>query len=239
MDLKHIQNKSKKFLIKRKDLSDDDSYSDWRLLVTKKEIDMFVKYCANVIEQKFENKNLVIVCILKGCMYFCTDLTRQLSIPHTIYMIEASSYHDRQTQSDKIEVLSLIQPDKFKDKHVVILDELYDNGFTLESVKQEIINKANVKIENIFTCTLFKKNKKGIYPQPDLFGASIGDVWLVGYGLDSNSEKRNWKYLYACPKSSDIIKTDDDAIFNDDNIYLKLRQNIINQYLNISKIIRN
>lgn len=204
--------------------------NEWRLLLTKKEIQTFVRYCANVIEQKFEGKELEIVCILKGCMYFCTDLTRMLTIPHSIYMIEFSSYFDKQIQSDKIEVLSLIKADKFKNKHVVILDELYDNGFTLESVKQEIINKGNVPPEKIFTCTLFKKDKVGHYPEPNLYGVSIPDLWANGMGLDDQSEKRNWKYLYACPKVDGVPKTEADKIFEDDEIYVKERQKLLEQH---------
>lgn len=234
-----IQLKSKKFLAKRRDLRGVDIYSEWRLLLTKKEINTFVKYCASIIEEKYEGKNLVIVCILKGCMYFCTDLTRLLRIPHSVYMIEASSYHDKQTQSDKMEVLSLIQPDKFNDKYVVILDELYDNGFTLESVKQEIIKKGNVTPDKIFTCTLFKKNKNVIYPPPNLYGALVCDLWLTDFGLDDCSEKRNWEYLYACPKKEGIPKSEDDKIFDDDNIYKKIRENLVDQYNKCLEKIKN
>lgn len=229
MSLIDIQQQSKNFLSGRKDLRQVDIYSDWRLLLTKTEIDTFVQYCASIIEKKFEGKDLVIVCILKGCMYFCTDLTRMLRIPHTLYMIEASSYHDRQTQSDRIEVLSLIQPDKFNNKTIVILDELYDNGFTLESVKQEIIKKSNITPENVYTCTLFKKDKIVAYPHPDFYGVLLCDVWLNGYGLDHQGEKRNWEYLYACPKSGDIEKTFGDKIFEDNAFYLEMRNNILQQ----------
>ena len=145
-------------------------------------------------------------------------------------VIEASSYHDKQTQSDKIEVLSLIQPDKFKDRYVVILDELYDNGFTLESVKQEIIEKGKVDPEKVFTCTLFKKDKKGIHPPPDMYGALVCDTWLNGFGLDDKTEKRNWQYLYACPKAEGVLKTEADKMFEDDKVYAEIRQNLLDQY---------
>ena len=72
------------------------------------------------------------------------------------------------------------------------------------------------------TCTLFKKNKTTEYPDPDLFGVTVPNVWLVGYGLDDNQEKRNWTMLYAVPKLPGITESDDDILFRDDEIYQKM-----------------
>ena len=45
------------------------------------------------------------VCILKGCAYFFVDVTRKLTIPYSTYFLEASSYHNAQTQSESVELL--------------------------------------------------------------------------------------------------------------------------------------
>ena len=72
---------------------------------TDSQIHYAVRYCAQQIESKFEGQEFVVVCILKGCVYFFVDLTRSLTIPYSTYFIEASSYHNSQTQSESVELL--------------------------------------------------------------------------------------------------------------------------------------
>ena len=218
---------SRDFFEGRNDLQGVDIYNTWRLLLTKDEIDVAVQYCAKVINDKFKGKDIVIACILKGCVYFFVDLTRLITLPHSCYMFEFSSYTGQQQRNG--EILSLIQPDKFKDKHVILLDELYDNGLTLESVKQEIIKKGNVPAENIFTCTLMRKEHSGQYPEPDLCPLVLPDCWCTGMGLDDQGEKRNWTCVYSCPKAPGIELSPADKMFLDNDVYVQEREKIIAQ----------
>ena len=206
----------------------DEPESKWKLVLTKPEIHNCVKDCANKINEKFKGQDVVMVCILKGAAYFFVDLTRELAIPHSCYFIEATSYHNSQTQSATLSVMSSIEPKKFEGKQVILVDELFDNGQTMYEIKQAIHEKANVPLDMIYTCVAFKKNKETKYPQPDLFGVEVPNVWLVGYGLDDKQEKRNWTSLFACPKSEGIPQTEDDKIFEDSDAYNKMRYNLMN-----------
>ena len=218
---------SAKFLKGREDLNGVDVLKEWRMLLTKKEIKVCVKHMAYNIQEKFRGKRLVIVCILRGCVYFFTDLTRNLTIPHSCYMLEMSSYHDAQTQS-KIEILSLIQANKFKDiDAVLIIDELRDNGTTMETAKQLIIKEGNVAPEKVFTAALFEKNHNTPFSPLDFVGIVTPNVWLVGMGLDNFQHMRNWTYLYACPKADGVDKDHDDKMFDDNEFYGYVRQQLI------------
>jgi hypoxanthine-guanine phosphoribosyltransferase len=115
-----------------------------------------------------------------------------------------------------------IEPKKFAGKEVILVDELFDNGLTMYQIKQAICEKALVDPERIFTCTLMKKNKSTKYPDPNLFGVTVPNIWLVGYGLDDKQEKRNWTSLYGCPKSDGVPKSEDDVIFGDEEAYQKM-----------------
>ncbi|AYV85528.1 MAG: phosphoribosyl transferase domain protein [Satyrvirus sp.] len=205
---------------------------NWKLVLTKKEIKMYVEKCANVINTKFKGKNIVIVCILKGAVYFYVDLTRKITLPHSCYYIEASSYHDSQRQT-KLSIMGSIEPSKFHEKYVILVDELYDNGHTMSQIRTAINEKADVPHDMIYTCTLFKKVKSGSNTNNDssnsldLYGVEVPDVWLVGYGLDDKQEKRNWVNLFACPKMDGIPKTVDDMIFENEDFYKKWRQNFV------------
>src|SRR5687767_1719395 len=152
-----------------------ESQTTMQKLISKENLQKSVLKCAGVINAKFAGKDVVVVGILKGAVYFYVDLTRMLTIPHSCYFIEATSYHDSQSQSG-LSIFSSITPKKFAGKHVVLVDELYDNGKTLDAIKVAIHEKANIPLDMIFTCTLFKKDKKTKYPAPDLFGIVIPDV---------------------------------------------------------------
>ncbi len=197
--------------------------STWRLILTEGEIQQAVQNCADHINQNFQNQEVVVACILKGAVYFFVDLTRKLTIPHSCYFIEASSYHGSQ-QAQELEILSVIQPEKFQGKKVILIDELFDNGETLHRVKVAISEKAQVSLEDIFTCTVFRKDKDTKLEPPDLCGITTPDVWLVGYGLDDRQHKRNLTDLYGCPKVEGIAKSDDDVIFDDPLIHEQWRK---------------
>lgn len=191
--------------------------NDWKLYMLDTEIQKYVLNCANMINNKFDGIPIVLVCILKGASWFFCDLTKKLTIPYTTYFIEASSYKNGQTQEETVEILSRIVPSKFNNKKVILVDELYDNGTTMENIKKAVSDKANVSYDDIYTMALFKKNKPSTHKYTgtlDMYGVDVADVWLVGYGLDDQQEKRGWIHLFAVPKIEGIPKTNDDyAIF--------------------------
>ena len=217
------------FLSKRRDLRNEAIASEWRMVLTKKEIKACIKKCADRINREFDGKDVVLTCILKGAAYFFVDLSRELIISHSTYFIEASSYLNSQTQNEEVQILSQIVPSKFKDRHVILVDELFDSGHTLSCIKTAISEKAAVPKEMITTCTLFKKIRPEIKTNPDIFGIALPNVWYVGYGLDHNQEKRGWTYLFACPKCEGVEKNTDDEIFTNSQRYNEMRVGLINQ----------
>lgn len=201
----------------------DNIPQSWRLLLSESELKAGVKYCADILNEKFCscNEKIVATCILKGAIYFFADLTRLLKFPHSISSIECSSYH-KQTQST-IQVGEWKEKDKFT--KVILIDELCDSGTTMSAIRETIHLKSNIALNDIFTCTLFKKNGKAGHV--DLFAFSVPNVWLVGYGLDDKQEKRNLYALYACPKEDDKDKSDDDELFSNDVKYEEIRSNLL------------
>lgn len=200
---------------------------EWKLILQAEEIQHCVKKCAEVINTKFAGQNIVLTCILKGAVYFFVDLSRLITIPYSCYFIEATSYHDKQTQAEKISILSSINKSKFVGKTVILIDELFDNGTTITAIKHAIHEQAEVPLAAIFTTTLFLKDKTTKFDEPNLYGVRVPDIWLVGYGLDDKQEKRGWVHFFGCPKSKGIPPTKDDIIFSDEEAYLALRKHLI------------
>ena len=219
------------FLKGRDDAAGTES---WRLLLTEAQIQSKVKELAAKIKARYIGKPIVLAGIMKGALWFLKDLSTYLDIPCTVYLIEARSYHNAQTQSEELEILSVIHPDKFLGRTVILLDELFDNGVTLNAVKRAIYKKLVAAIMNdpkitdktkaiseidIFTCVTFFKKKETTQQKPDLYGFVIPNVWVVGYGLDDCQEKRGWPVLFACPKSEGIPETEDDLLFKSEEKY--------------------
>lgn len=188
----------------------------WIKFMTEDQIQVCVGKCAAEINKLYKNTPVVLVCLLKGAVWFYVDLTRKLTIPYSTYFVEASSYKDGQTQAESVEILSKINPDKFIGKKIILVDELYDNGTTMELLKTEINKQTGIKYEDIFTLAFFKKNKPMTHKYAgtlDLYSVMLPDLWFVGYGLDDKQEKRGWLDLYAVPKADGVPKTADDMKF--------------------------
>jgi hypoxanthine phosphoribosyltransferase len=216
----------KNFMNSRKDLNGDEHI--WRMIMREEEINIAIQHCANQINNRFVNTPIVLVGILKGCVFFYADLCRRLNISFTCYFIEASSYHDSQTQSDQVEILSKLEPAKFKNRKVVLVDELFDNGLTLFQISSKLMKEPlNILPDDIVTCCLFRKDKKTNLPLPDIVGIdNLPDLWLIGMGLDDQQEKRGWPHLFAIPKAPGVPRVADDEIFENYDAYIKMRQSI-------------
>lgn len=192
----------------------DGTFNLYRLLITKEEVNKIISKLANEIDKMFAGQSIVVVSILKGAAYFQTYLSMALSIPHAIGFVTASSYKNSQQQGE-VEALTIMN-DIPKDRKIILVDELFDSGKTLQTVKEYLQSLGN---QEIFTCTLFRKERKTRYPLPDLVGYDkVPDVWVVGWGLDDKQEKRNWPHLFAIPNSHNM--------FYDVDCYNKVRQSI-------------
>ena len=164
-----------------------------------------------IIDRLNQYNDTVLVCILKGAAYFAVDLSRDLDrngFKHSVYFVEASSYSGME-QKDSVELLSRLVPEKLDGKHILLVDELYDNGKTMHNIREYL--NSNIKHDGITTCVMFKKRcKTQKYTLPDIFGLEVPNVWIVGYGLDDDGYYRGLEDLYAKPKTRGIDWTSDD-----------------------------
>ena len=182
--------------------------SNRKLILTFDVINSAVDEIAKKIDKLYGDRDLVLVCVLKGASYFMVDLTRKLNTRHSIYFIDASSYDGQKRK--EVFISSTLIPDKFSGKTVIILDELLDSGNTLLNIKNEFLKFMDE--ENVITCVAMNKvlcDKLKVL-EADISGINVPDVWLIGYGLDTHGYDRNLMDVYAIPKDDDKDKTKDD-----------------------------
>jgi hypoxanthine phosphoribosyltransferase len=159
-----------------------------RILLSKEEISKKVKELGNKIAEDYKDKDLLVVCILKGAVVFTADLIRAIDSQLTIDFMAVSSYGDSTTSSGAVMILKDLESN-VKDRHVLIVEDIIDTGLTLKYLIEnlEARKPASVKI-----CTLLDKpERRKVEINVDYSGFAIPDEFVVGYGLDFAEEYRN------------------------------------------------
>lgn len=162
------------------------------ILFDENKIQRRVSDLAAQISKDYEEKELVIIAVLKGSFMFLADLCRCFTIPVRIDFIAISSYADSAVSSGKVTVKKDIDLD-ISDKHVLIVEDIVDTGLSLQFLYDHLKTKkpASIKI-----CTLLDKHlKHEANINIDYKGFNIDDEFIVGYGLDFAEQFRNLPYL--------------------------------------------
>jgi hypoxanthine phosphoribosyltransferase len=162
-------------------------------LISRKKIASIVKGLADQISKDYGDKELVLVCILKGAFMFLSDLIRHLSIPVRIDFVRLASYGAGMKTSGKIEITKDIEI-PIEGKDVLIVEDIIDSGRTLVFLKERfaLFNPRSVKI-----CALLdKKARREVEVEADYLGKEVEDVFVVGYGIDFNETYRNLPEIY-------------------------------------------
>lgn len=144
------------------------------------------------ITRDYACHDLVIVGVLKGSVIFLADLTRRIEIPHELGFVHASSYRGETTSAGSLS-LSVEALPPVEGRDVLLLDDIFDTGRTLEGLILEI---GKHRPRTLKTGTLLWKEGRSEVPiSPDYHGFKIPDEFVVGYGLDYNDRFRHLPYI--------------------------------------------
>lgn len=162
------------------------------ILITEEMIARRVQELAHAISQDYAGKQPIIASILKGGVYFLTDLTRAVTIPHMIDFMVVSSYGDSRETSGVVRMVKDLKED-IRNKHVLVVEDIIDSGLTLDYLLKSLNARNPASIE---ICTLLSKSERR---RIDLFvkyvGFEIPDKFVVGYGLDYKQLYRNLPFV--------------------------------------------
>jgi len=164
-----------------------------KVLLSEEEIKAKVQELGEILSREYAGKDPIFVGVLKGVVVFYADMVRAITVPCQFDFMWISSYSGTNT-TGQMEVKRDISAD-IKGRHVVILEDIYDTGNSLDFTYKHLLSKepASVKI-----CTLLDKperRKPGITLIPDYVGFTIPNEFVVGYGLDYNEHYRNLPYV--------------------------------------------
>ena len=164
-----------------------------RILLTEEQIRARIRELGEILTAEYADKNPVIIGVLKGVVIFYADMIREIKVPCEMDFMWISSYSGTNS-SGNMQVRRDVTVD-IKDRHVLILEDIFDTGSSLDYTYRHLQFKqpASLKI-----CTLLDKperRREGITLQADYTGFTIPNEFVVGYGLDYNEHYRNLPYI--------------------------------------------
>jgi hypoxanthine phosphoribosyltransferase len=144
------------------------------------------------ITRDYQGKELALLGVLKGSVFFLTDLARAIDLPCTIEMLGVSSYQGGTETTGEVRITSDVTK-PMAGKHILVVEDIIDTGLTmrflLENLKAR--NPASVKL-----CSLLEKPARArTKVEIDYKGFVIEDVFVVGYGLDFGEKYRNLSFI--------------------------------------------
>jgi hypoxanthine phosphoribosyltransferase len=150
------------------------------------------------ISKDYRDRELTVIAVLNGSLMFMADLLRRIPLPLKLDCLSVASYHGRAETSGEVIFKSAtadpsfggqVAPPDVKDRHVLLLDDILDSGYTLAAIQEKL---ETAKPRSIRSCVLLSKKKQRARPvHADYVGFEIEDEFVVGYGLDFMERYRN------------------------------------------------
>ena len=144
------------------------------------------------ISADYEDKNPLVVSVLKGSYVFMADLTRKITIPCNVDFMAVSSYGAGTKTTGEVQIIKDIGS-KIDGRHLIIVEDILDSGVTLSFLMKILKARGAASIR---LCTLLSKPERRKVDVPvDYLGFEIPDAFVVGYGLDYAEKYRNLPYI--------------------------------------------
>ena len=163
-----------------------------RTLISKEEVEKKIQEIAAKINEDYAGKELHVICILKGGVFFMCELVKHITVPVTHDFMSASSYGDGTVSSGTIKITKDLDS-SIEGKDVLVVEDILDTGRTLHHLLDLLRER---KPSSLRLCTLLDKPDRRVVDVPvDYTGFEIPDLFVVGYGLDYAQHYRNLPYI--------------------------------------------
>ena len=162
------------------------------ILFTEEDIKKRVEELGKEISADYDGKELILIGLLKGAVYFMTDLTRRIETKARIDFMIASSYGAGTVSSGTINIKRDIET-RIKGKHVLVIDDIIDTGLTLSKITALLSERGAASVK---TAVLLDKQEHRIGDmKANYVGFDVPDEFVVGYGLDFAGFYRTLPYI--------------------------------------------
>jgi hypoxanthine phosphoribosyltransferase len=164
------------------------------ILVQPDDLKQKVRDLGAQISADYGERDLLMVCVLKGAVFFLADLMRAIDIPCEVDFMAVSSYGSETDSSGVVRILKdLDRPIAGRD--VLIVEDIVDSGLTLQYLLRNLGARNPASLE---VCALLTKPDRRKIELPTRYvGFEIPDKFAIGYGLDHAERYRNLPYVAA------------------------------------------
>ena len=162
------------------------------IMIDEDTVDNRIKEIAAQISRDYAKKEVRLICILKGSVFYTTELAKRLTIPTTMDFMKVSSYGSGTVSSGKIEIKKDLD-DSIEGLDVIVVEDIVDSGHTLSQLIPEL-KKRNPRSLAV-TTLLDKPSRREVEADVDYIGFEIEDKFVVGYGLDYDQSYRDLPFI--------------------------------------------
>ena len=164
------------------------------ILISEAELQQRIKELGAQISLDYaEVDDLLLICILKGGVMFLTDLSRQITVPHAMDFMAASSYGVGARSSSGQVRLDMDVSSPITGRHVLIVEDIIDSGYTLRFVMDTLKARQPASLR---LCTMLnKQSRREVEITVDYVGFTIDNKFVFGYGLDLDEKYRNLPFI--------------------------------------------
>jgi hypoxanthine phosphoribosyltransferase len=162
------------------------------VLFTPEQIQARIAALGEEISRDYRDREVVLVCVLRGAVVFLSDLLRALRVPASVDFMAISSYGSDTRSTGVVRILKDLD-DSVESKHVLVVEDIVDTGLTLNYLLDNLChrNAASVRV-----CALLDKPaRRRAEAQLDYVGFTVPDAFVVGYGLDCAQRYRGLPFV--------------------------------------------
>ena len=163
-----------------------------RTLIDTETVEARIQEMAAQISQDYEGKNLHLICVLKGGIFFMTQLSRHITVPVSMDFMAVSSYGSDTKSSGVVKIVKDLD-ESIEGKDVLVVEDIVDSGRTLRYLMDLLRDRgpASVRLATL----LDKPSRRVVDIHVEYTGFEIEDVFVLGYGLDVDQKYRNLPYI--------------------------------------------
>ena len=161
-------------------------------LIGEQELQARVADLGEEISGDYAGHDLLLVGVLKGAVFFMSDLMRQLTVPCEVDFMAISSYAGATESSGVVRILKDLDMN-IEARHVLVVEDIIDSGLTLSYLMRNLEAREPASLE--ICALLTKPDRREIDVPVRYVGFEIPNRFVVGYGLDFDEKYRNLKYV--------------------------------------------